>query len=84
MDDTLCVERVEGGQDLEHDRDGVGKLDRTASHTMGQGFALKQFHRDEQRLPIFTDLIELADVGMTDAGGGPGFAPKARSGRLVV
>jgi hypothetical protein len=34
-------------------------------------------HRKEELPVLLADVVELADIGMIEAGGGPGFAPKA-------
>src|SRR5262245_42512744 len=47
------------------------------SHSRGEGFTVEQLHDDEELLALFAQLVDLADVGVTDAGGRAGFADEA-------
>src|SRR5574340_431091 len=46
-------------------------------HALRQRFALEQFHDDEQLVVRLGDVVDLADIGMADAGRDAGFAPEA-------
>ena len=53
------------------------------SSRAAERLALEQLHGDEHAPGVLADLVDLADVGMVDAGGGAGLAPQALPGGLV-
>ena len=53
------------------------------SSRAAQRLALEQLHGDEDAPGVLADLVDLADVGMVDAGGGAGLAPQPLARGLV-
>ena len=83
MDEPARVQRVEGVEDLQRDGGGVGRRQRPARHARAERLAGEQLHRHDQPVVGLLDLVELADVGMRDAGRGPGFTPQPLARRVV-
>ena len=83
MDHAARVQRVEGVENLQRDGGGIGRRQRPAHHARAERFAGQELHRQDQPAVGFLDLVELADVGMRDAGGGPGFTPQPFARRVV-
>ena len=52
-------------------------LQRAAGNHMLQRDPIQVLHGDEPEAVVVRDLVDGADVGMVQGGGGPGFAPKA-------
>ena len=61
-----------------------GDVQRSAPQLLRQRLALEQLHGDEQAAGVFADLVDLADVGMVDAGRRARFTPQALARRLVA
>ena len=83
MDHPARVQRIEGVENLQGDGGGIGRRERPARHARAERFAGQELHRQDQPAVGFLDLVELADVGMRDAGGGPGLAPHPFARRVV-
>jgi len=49
-----------------------------------EGLAIKKFHGDEGAGVFFADVVDGADVGVIESGGGFGFAAEAGEGLRVV
>ena len=77
MDDAARVQRGERSQHLERDRRGLGRVQGTGSQALRERFSFEQLHRDEHASIVFTDLIDLADVRMIDAGRRSCFTPES-------
>ena len=60
----------------------LAELERCPRDPHGQGFAFEQLHRDIQLAAMFTDVVKLANIGMTDARGRACLPPsRARADR---
>jgi hypothetical protein len=64
MDHAARVQRVEGVENLQRDSGSIGRRQRPAHHARAERLAGKQFHRHDQPVVGFLDLVELTDVGM--------------------
>ncbi len=84
MDDAARVQRRERGQHVETNRDRLGRAQCPAPQSLREDLSLEQLHGDEQLAVVFTDLVDLADVWMIDAGCRPGLTPEPLArGRVV-
>ena len=83
IDQPARVQGVEGVEDLQRNGGGVGRRQRPACHARAERLARKELHRHDQPVVGLLDLVELADVGMRDAGRGPGFTPQPFARRVV-
>ncbi len=54
----------------------VVELERPRPETVPQRLALEQFHRDEGLALVLVDVVDRADVGVLERGGGPRLAPQ--------
>ena len=78
------VERLECAEDAEGDLEGILERDLLAGDAVRERLAGEQLH-DEIELAVgFGELVDVADVGMTDAGGGAGLANQPLAERAVV
>ena len=77
------VQRVEGVEDLQRDGGGIGRRQRPTCHARAERLAREELHRHDQPLVGLLDFVELADVGMRDAGRGPGLTPQPFARRVV-
>jgi hypothetical protein len=71
------VHRLQRRQDSQTDLKRLVDGDRPSRHPRAEGLAIEQLHDDEELLALLAQLVDLTDVGMTDAGGGPGLADEA-------
>ncbi len=76
MHDAAGVQRREGGEDVEDDRHGRGRIDRAPPQPIGERLTLEQLHREEQLAVLFADLVNLADVRVAHARGRSSLAPE--------
>ncbi len=79
MDQPAGVNRGQRREDPQRDVNALGERHRPAGEPRRQRLALEQLHRDEQLAVGLADLVQLADVGVRDAGGGARLAPEALS-----
>jgi hypothetical protein len=77
------VQGAQGRERFPPQTKGFGHREGTALQPLGEGLALEQLHGDEEPSRVLADLEDLARMGMADAGGGAGFAPKALAGLLI-
>ena len=84
MDDAAGVQRAERGQDAEADRNRLRRTQRPITELLSERLPFEQLHGDEQLAAVLADFVDLADVGMVDAGGGARFAPEALARGLVA
>src|SRR6185503_9739902 len=68
----------------DRERDRLAHRHRPAEDSIGERFSAEQLHRDEERLALFTDLEDLADVGMTDGGRRSRLAEQPPPGRAIL
>ena len=83
VDDPALVQRLEGGEHPERDREGVGDAERAASQPLRRRLALEELHRDEELALVLADLVELAHVRVVDRGRGAGLPPEPPARRVV-
>ena len=83
MDDAARVQRGQRRQHAQADRHGLGGGEGAALEPGRERLALEQLHGDEHAPGVLADLVDLADVGMVDAGGGAGLAPQALPRGLI-
>ena len=83
MDHPARVQRVERIEDLQRDGGGVGRRQRPTCHARAERLAREELHRHDQPVVGLLDFVELADVGMRDAGRGPGLTPQPFPRRVV-
>ena len=84
MHDALGVRRIQR----------VGKLDAQVQNFVGleglgadavlEGLPLQQFHGDERPAFVLVDVVDGADVGVIEGGGGLGLALEALQGLMVL
>ncbi len=78
MDYALSVRSVEGIGHGEGEVDEQGDVRPSASEPLLKGLTLEQFHGDERR--VLADIVDGADIGVVEGGGGPGLPPEAFQG----
>ena len=78
MDDAVLMSVVEAAEQLRRDGDGVGQLEWPAFDFGGQRLAVVVAH-DEDDLAVgeLFDLVDSADVGVVEHGGGAGLLQEA-------
>ena len=80
MDDSGVMGGFERIGDLDRDLQNLRARQRLARDHVLEGVPLQQFHHDEG-LPLeLVNFVDGADVGMIEAGGGPGLALKSLQG----
>ena len=67
MDDAACVHGRQRGQHPERRTDRLTDRHRSLLQAIGERLPFEQLHRDEERAGVFTDFVNLTDVGMVDA-----------------
>ena len=77
MDDAARVRGVERIGDFGGDLQQLLEMDRPARDAMLQRLAFEEFHHEEGVALIFADIVDGADVGIVQRGGGAGFAAEA-------
>jgi hypothetical protein len=83
MNDAFAVGGVEGVGDLDAQRDQGFGVERAAFDAMLQGLAFEELDRDEGQAVLLVDLVNGADIGMVESGGGLSFALKAAEGLMI-
>ncbi len=84
MNDALVMGRLETFGDLATDVDGVLESQGAVADTVLERFALDEGHRDERLAACVIDLMDWADAGVVQSGGGLGFTQKALLRLLVI
>ena len=84
MNDALAVRRVEGIGDFDPDGEELIQFHRTAVDQVLERLAAEAFHHDEGMAFMLADLVNGADVGMIQRGGGAGLAAKTLEGLRVL
>ena len=75
------IERI---RDFSSQPQNLVNLHRTPANPMFQGHPFEELHRDEGMAVLFADVVDGADVGMIESGGGLGLTPKSRQGLRVA
>ncbi|OFV85940.1 MAG: hypothetical protein A2V74_00535 [Acidobacteria bacterium RBG_16_70_10] len=83
VDEAARMQGLERGERLERQLHRLRQGQRSAPQPLRERLALEQLHRDEEAPFVLADLVELADVGVVDAGGDAGLAPEAPGHPLV-
>ena len=68
--------RAEDGQ---RGLDRFTRRQRPPGNTLAEWLAFEKLHGEKQATAVFIDLVQLADVWMADARGGPRFTPEPLS-----
>ena len=76
VDQSTRVQRFERRERGEGNRHGLVERQRSAFEPRGQRLALEILHRDEEIPVLFTDVVELADIGMADRRRRPRLPPQ--------
>jgi len=84
MDDATAVQRGERPENGERDRHCVVEQHRAVFEAIVERLAGEQLHHDEDVVVDFADVEDLADGGMTDAGGGARLAPQPCAGVVAI
>jgi hypothetical protein len=74
MHDATRVHRLQRGQDAQADLSASLTAIGPRATRAAEGLAIEQLHDDEELLALLAQLVDLADVGVTDAGGRSGLA----------
>ena len=84
VDDALGVSGVQGVGDLDRQLQQLRRLDGLARDAVLESLALQQLHADEGLAFVLVDVVNGADVGMIEGGGGLGLSLEPLQGDLVV
>ncbi len=84
MHEAPAMQRLERGQNRQCDLDRFGARQRTTQQLDGKRFSVEQFHGEEQHAVLFADFVELAHIGMVEAGRRPGLAPQPAASRGIA
>ena len=84
MNDVFLMGGIERVGNFNAERDEHFEGDRTLGDVLLQCGALEEFHGDEGLAVCFANVVDGADVGMIECGGGLGFALEAGEGTGVV
>src|SRR5208283_4721248 len=84
VDDAFCVGRIERVGDLDGKSEQNVGLDGPAADAMLQRGAVKKLHGNEGVALVLADLVNGANVGMVEGGGGAGFAAKTLEGLRIL
>src|SRR4029453_18442203 len=71
------MQLVQGGKQCQCDLNDFGDGERTTFDPFRQCLPLKELHGDEVPALMLTYLVNRADIGMIEGGGGPCLTPKA-------
>ena len=77
MDDAFGVSGVERVGNVDADFEEAIDFERRAGDDVLERRAFHEFHDDEGAAVVFLNVVDRADVGMVQRGGGAGFALKA-------
>ena len=83
VDDAFGVGGVEGIGNVDGDFEKRIEFEGAAGDGVLEGFAFEAFHGDEGAAVFFADVVDGADVGVIESGGGLGFALEADQGLRI-
>jgi hypothetical protein len=83
MNDAFAVGGVERVGNLDGEIEQVVQFHRAAGDGVLQSLAVEKFHRDEGFAVRFANIVNRADVGMVQGGGGLGFSLETREGLRI-
>ena len=84
MNDPGVMGRFQRVGNLDRNLQDLGAGQRLARDHVLEGLAFQQFHHDEGLAFELVNFVDDADVGVIEAGGGPGFALKALQGHGIA
>ena len=84
MDNAFLVRGFEAFGDLDRGRERLGELEGAFADLLAQRPAFQEGHDDERPPVGLVDLVNGADVGMVERGGGLGFALEALAAFVVA
>ena len=73
VDDSPGVHRLQGAEDSQDSLQCLAQRERPTPDAVGQGLAGEQLHDHEQLAALLGQLVDLADIGVADGRGDPGF-----------
>jgi hypothetical protein len=77
VDDARSMGGIKGVGDLNAKRQCLLDLQRFAADAVFQRHSIKKLHDDERMTIVLPNLMDRADVGMIESGGGTSLATKA-------
>jgi len=84
VNDPLLVRRLERIGDVDADLEELPRFERSDVDTVLQGHPLEQLHHDEGLPLVLSDVVNRADVGVVEGGGGLRLSSEALySGRVA-
>jgi len=84
MDNTAAVRGIQGIGEFDGDIENSIEFQGLASDQVLQGYAVEKLHDDEGFSVLLADVVDGADVGMIESGGGLRFALEASKGLRIV
>jgi len=84
MHDAFGVSGIESFGDLDSQLQYFLKSERRLMDVSAESFAVDEFHGDEGAAVLFADVVDGADTGVVEGGGGAGFAAEAFESLRVV
>src|SRR5262249_54010547 len=84
MNDASLVKRAERVEHGERNLNRFVRRERSSKKARAERLPVEKLHREEQSLSVFVDFVQLADIGMVDAGSGTRLTPQALSFLTVV
>jgi len=82
--DSFGVRRFQAVGNLDAQIDHFRRIHGPAGDTVLQSLALEQLHDDEGPSIVFVDVVNRADIGMIQRGGGAGFPPESLDGLGIL
>ena len=84
MDDVFAVRGVESVGDFDGEAEQDVHFEGTSGDAVLEGQAVEVLHGDEGLSVFFADVVDGADVGMIQSGGGFGFAAETLESLTVL
>ncbi len=84
MDDPLGVGGIQRVGDLDRQVQDLRRLHRLSADAVLECLALQQLHGDEGLPLVLVDVVDRADVGVVEGGGGLGLAPEPLEGDPIA
>src|SRR6516164_1396660 len=83
MNDALSVRGIESVSDFDANVEQHFHIERTSQDEVLKSLAVKEFHGNEGTAIFLADVVNGANVGVVEGGGGFGFAAKTLEGLTV-
>jgi len=83
VDNVFGVGGVESFSNLHSDVEQTVEFERLSGDEVLEGGAVEELHGDEGAAVFFADVVDGADIGVVESGGGFGFAAEALEGLAV-